>query len=83
MLATTSFSSDYCNEINSLSILNIIWDNYVAGLPQDVHMVFFKIWLIWSNRHYLLKNRQVQVYLIITLCLGSIGTDRVISETVL
>ena len=50
MLATTSFSSDYCNENNSLSISNIIWDNYVAGLSQHVHIVYFKIWLIWSNR---------------------------------
>ena len=50
MLATTSFSSDYCNENNSLPMSNIIWDNYVAGLPQHVHIVYFKIWLIRSNR---------------------------------
>ena len=50
MLATTLFSSDYCNENNSLSISNIIWDNYVAGLPQHVPIVYFEILLIRSNR---------------------------------
>ena len=50
MLATTSFYSDYCNENNSPSIMNIKLGNYVAGLPQHVHIVYFKIWLIRSNR---------------------------------
>ena len=50
MLATTLFSSDYCNVNNSFAISNIIWDNYVAGLPQHVHIGYFEILLIRSNR---------------------------------
>ena len=46
MLDTTSFSSDYCNENNSLSISNIILDNYVAGLSQHVHIVFGFFYLV-------------------------------------
>ena len=56
MLATTLFFSDYCNENDSLSISNIIWDNYVAGLPQHVHIVCFKIWLIRSKRDIIYKD---------------------------
>ena len=50
MLASTDFSSDYCNENNSLSISNIIWDNNLAGLLQHVQFVHFKILLLRSNR---------------------------------
>ena len=50
MLARTEFSSDYCNTNNSHSISNSISDNNLAGLPQHVHIVHFKILLIQSNR---------------------------------
>ena len=49
-LAITKFSPDYCNRNNSLSISNSIWENNPAGLPQHVHIMHFKIWLIQSNR---------------------------------
>ena len=50
MLARTEFSSNYCNTNNSHSISNIIFDNNIAGLPQHVHILHFKILLIRSNR---------------------------------
>ena len=50
MLARTEFSSDYCNTNNSHSISNSILDNNLAGLPQHVHIMHFKILLIRSNR---------------------------------
>ena len=50
MLASTSFFSDYCNANDSLSISNIIWENYAAGLLQHVHIMYYKIWLGRSIR---------------------------------
>ena len=50
MLASTDFSSDYFNANNSHSISNSILDNNLAGLPQHMHIVHFKILLIRSNR---------------------------------
>ena len=50
MLARTEFSADYCNTNNSHLISNSILDNNLAGLPQHVHIVHFKILLIRSNR---------------------------------
>ena len=50
MLASTDFSSDLCNTTNSNSISNNILDNDLAGLPQHVHIVHFKILLIRSDR---------------------------------
>ena len=46
MLASTGFSSDYCNTNNSFSISNSILDNNLASLPQHVHIVHFKIVLL-------------------------------------
>ena len=46
MLASTSFFSDYCNANDSLLISNIIWENYVAGLLQHVHIMYYKNWLV-------------------------------------
>ena len=42
MLASTDFSSDYCNTNNSHSISNSILDNILAGLPHYVHIVHLK-----------------------------------------
>ena len=49
-LANTEFSTDNCKRNNSLSILNSIPENNPAGLPQHVHVAYFEIWLIQSNR---------------------------------
>ena len=49
MLASTDFSSDYCNTKNSHSILNSILDYNPTGLPQHVHIVHFKIMVKRSN----------------------------------
>ena len=58
---------------------------YVCNIPAKYQMNILKaLGGVDFTKYALLPISQyVQVYLIITLSLGSIGTDRVISETVL
>ena len=58
MLATAEIYSDFFIENNSLSILNSIGKNSIAGLPQHVHIVYFKICSIRTNRGFIIYDTQ-------------------------
>ena len=61
-LVNTEFSPDYCYRDNFLSISNSIRENNPAGLLRHLHIVYFEIWLIQSNRGIIFRTINRYMY---------------------
>ena len=77
LVSQMTFKYDSCREANMKKVDELRRTELYPHPPENCNDV------CQSRGLYLNEIKELQVYLIITLCLGSIDTDRVISETVL